>query len=178
LRTRIRQCPPATHRQVLRLALPRALALCAGLALSGYAAASENYPGIIETHTGVDCPRPLTRCLICHDTAAGGEETANQPFAVALVESYGLPGGKAGRELAAALDAVPDDVDTDSDGTPDQEELARCGNPSGEELSEGPGYGCNANLAAARSRANTSGSCGAVIGALLTMGLLLRKSFI
>lgn len=110
------------------------------------AAGSENYPAILDRQKGVECPRPLTRCLICHDTAAGGEETANRPFALALKSDYGLSGGKAGRELAMAIQTLPDDVDTDLDGTPDQEELAACMNPSGEELSEGPGFGCNVTL--------------------------------
>jgi hypothetical protein len=112
-----------------------------GLARS--ASGSENYPAILDRQKGVDCPRPLTRCLICHDTAAGGEGSANRPFARALVEEYGLSGGKAGRELAMAIERLPDDVDTDSDGTTDQEELALCMNPSGGELSEGPGFGCS-----------------------------------
>ncbi len=117
---------------------------CAAVTVSANGAtASETYPDTLDRHTGVSCPRPLTRCLICHDTAAGGEETANRPFALALVNEYGLSGGKSPRELAMALQALPADVDTDEDGTPDQEEIASCMNPSGEELSEGPGYGCN-----------------------------------
>ncbi len=122
--------------------------LCSGGALGfawgklPQAAASENYPSIIDLQKGTECPRPLTRCLICHDTAAGGEETANRPFAVTLRE-YGLTEGKAGRKLDAALDALPEDVDSDQDGASDQTELAICMNPSGEELSEGPGFGCS-----------------------------------
>jgi hypothetical protein len=61
---------------------------------------------------------------------------------LALKNDYGLSGGKAGRELAMAIEQLSDDVDTDADGVPDQEELARCMNPSGGELSEGPGFGC------------------------------------
>jgi len=74
-------------------------------------------------------------------------------------------GGKAGRELAGALEMLPADVDTDGDGAPDQAELALCGNPSGEELGEGPGYGCNASLSTATAR--KSWLSGAAIGVLL-----------
>ena len=130
---------------------------------------SENYPGIIERHTGVECPRPLTRCLICHDTAAGGEETANQVFADTL-RALGLSGGKAPRELAAALEDLPDDQDSDGDGTPDQEEIAACMNPSGGELSEGPGYGCNG----ARFAAHAPELDGWALAAAFALCLTLR----
>jgi len=116
-------------------------------ALARSAAASENYPAILDRQLGVECPRPLSRCRICHDTAAGGEGTANQLFALALKRDYGLSGGKAGRELAMALGMLPDDLDTDGDGVTDKEELASCMNPSGPELSEGPGFGCVGQLA-------------------------------
>lgn len=117
--------------------------ICAGMLLGVQNAnASPNYPAILDKQLGVSCPRPLTRCLICHVTAAGGEGTAKQPFAMALKNDYGLSGGKAGGELVKALEALPEDLDTDGDGTPDLEELRNCGNPSGADLSEGPGYGC------------------------------------
>lgn len=125
-----------------RWAAALALGAVVPCGLAPSAAGSENYPAILDRQKGVDCPRPLTRCLICHDSAAGGEGSANRPFARALVEEYGLSGGKAGRELAMAIERLPDDVDTDGDGTPDQEELGLCMNPSGGELSEGPGFGC------------------------------------
>lgn len=123
-----------------------------GLALAALApartvAASENYPAIVDRQLGAECPRPLSRCRICHDTAAGGEGTANQQFALALKRDYGLSGGKAGRELALALGRIPDELDTDGDGATDKEELAICMNPSGPELGEGPGFGCAGQLA-------------------------------
>jgi hypothetical protein len=122
--------------------VPAGLMVAALLLGVSNAKASPNYPAIIDQQLGVSCPRPLTRCLICHVTAAGGEGTAKQPFAMTLKNDYGLSGGKAGRELVKALEALPDDLDTDGDGTPDLEELKNCGNPSGPDLSEGPGYGC------------------------------------
>ena len=124
-------------------------AIVAGLAFFGgpeVASASETYPGILDDTYETACPRPLTRCLICHTTAAGGEETANRPFAVTLRE-YGLSEGKAGRKLAMALAALPDDRDSDGDGAADRDELAVCMNPSGGELSDGPGFGCAPQLA-------------------------------
>jgi hypothetical protein len=122
----------------------RRFAVAAALAAFGYsfgADASEGYPKTIDTELGVACPNPLIRCLICHDTAAGGEETANQPLAVRL-KDLGLE-GEAPRSLLRALDALPPTEDNDGDGTPSLEELSLCMNPSGGELSEGPGYGCN-----------------------------------
>jgi hypothetical protein len=130
-------------RRLVRWAAALALGGVVPYELERSASGSENYPAILDRQKSVDCPRPLTRCLICHDTAAGGEGSANRPFARALVEEYGLSGGKAGRELAMAIERLPDDVDTDGDGAPDQEELALCMNPSGGELSEGPGFGCS-----------------------------------
>jgi hypothetical protein len=110
------------------------------------AQASPNYPDIIDMQLGTDCASP-TRCLICHISAAGGEGTAKKPFAVTL-QSYGLTKGKSGRQLVMALMGLPDDVDSDGDGTTDKEELLACQNPSGAEISEGPGFGCGAELVA------------------------------
>jgi hypothetical protein len=149
-----------------------ALGVCAMLVRSPLAAASDTYPGVIDRHFAGNCAEQVTRCLICHDTAAGGEETANQPFADTL-RSLGLSGGKSNRDLATALDGLPEDLDTDADGVPDQEELKSCGNPSGEELSEGPGYGCNgAHLA---RRAPPRGATGLpAVSALVALVLVLR----
>lgn len=110
------------------------------------AQASPNYPDIIDMQLGTNCASP-TRCLICHISAAGGEGTAKKPFAVTL-QSYGLTKGKSGRQLTMALMGLPDDVDSDGDGTTDKEELLACMNPSGAEISEGPGFGCGAELVA------------------------------
>ena len=110
------------------------------------AQASPNYPDIIDMQLGTDCASP-TRCLICHISAAGGEGTAKKPFAVTL-QSYGLSKGKSGRQLTMALMGLPDDVDSDGDGTTDKEEMLTCRNPSGAEISEGPGFGCGAELVA------------------------------
>jgi hypothetical protein len=88
------------------------------------------------------CPRPLSRCLICHTTARGGQRTAEQLFAITL-RDYGLTRGNEGAALENALALLPEDTDSDGDGEPDKEELRGCGNPSGEELGIGPEYGCD-----------------------------------
>ena len=151
--------------------------VCAGVLVRVPAAnASPNYPAVIDKKEGVSCPRPLTRCLICHLTAAGGEGTAKQPFAMALKNDYGLSGGKAPGELAMALDSIPEDLDTDGDGTPDLQELHDCGNPSGEDLSEGPGYGCTLRPAPAE-RDGLDGLFAALAATPILAGALaLRRS--
>jgi len=143
-----------------------ALLSAAAACLQTGARASENYPAILDRQLGVECPRPIARCRICHDSAAGGEGTANQLFAMTLKMDYGLSGGKAGRELAMALQKLPAELDTDDDGTPDKEELMSCMNPSGPELSEGPGFGCVGQLAPASPHTSLSASL-----AVLSLGL-------
>jgi hypothetical protein len=150
-----------------------ALLSAAATCMSVEARASENYPAIVDRQLGVECPRPIARCRICHDSAAGGEGTANQLFALTLKMDYGLSGGKAGRELAAALQMLPDELDTDGDGTPDKEELMTCMNPSGPELSEGPGFGCVGQLVPAAPRTGVSGS---LAGLSVGLSWLLMRS--
>lgn len=137
------------------------------------AAASDNYPAIMDRQLGVECPRPLTRCLVCHTTASGGEGTAIQPFAETL-RLYGAREGRAGRELALALAALPAEVDTDADGSPDQEELARCGNPSGAELGVGPGFGCGGASIAGLPKSGTGRAAGAACWGLLLAAVWRR----
>jgi hypothetical protein len=159
-----------------------ALLVSARLCFAPDALASPNYPGILDSYSGVECPRPLTRCLICHVTAAAGEGTAKQPFAQMLIDTYDLK-GKSGRALAAALDELPADRDTDGDGAPDLEELAECHNPSGEELSQGPGFGCSAApslrpgpLTRPRPLAGGPGRPLIFASLLLALGLVRRRA--
>ncbi|HKO89549.1 MAG TPA: hypothetical protein VJU61_00260 [Polyangiaceae bacterium] len=149
-----------------------ALLTLAALSLPLAARASENYPAIVDRQLGVECPRPIARCRICHDSAAGGEGTANQLFAMTLKMDYGLSGGKAGRELAMALQQLPAEQDTDADGAPDKEELMACMNPSGPELSEGPGFGCVGQLAPAAPHTLS----GSLAGWSLGLSWLLMRS--
>ena len=151
-----------------------ALSVFAVCSLEAWANASPNYPSLLDMQNGTSCPRPLTRCLICHDTAAGGEQTANRPFAKRL-KMYGLE-GKSGRKLTAALQALkaePEPIDSDGDGMSDVEELAACMNPSGEELTEGPGFGCVARLAAPAPSTRT---LPALASALVACGLLVASA--
>lgn len=104
--------------------------------------ATPDYPLVIDATLEVSCPRPLSRCLICHTTARGGQRTAVQPLAQAL-RSYGLTRGNDVGALRGALQSLPEDAESDGDGVPDKEELRACGNPSGEELGFGPEYGCD-----------------------------------
>jgi hypothetical protein len=142
--------PPAC---VTRPSLPRApgrwpgrllaLAACAlFLGRSSPARATPEYPLVLDDALGVSCPRPLTRCLICHTTARGGQRTAEQPFARAL-RDQGLNHGADDDLLRSALASLPDDTDSDGDMVTDKDELRDCGNPSGEELGVGPEYGCD-----------------------------------
>ena len=130
--------------------------------------ATPEYPLVIDTTFGTECPQ-LTRCLICHTTARGGQSTARQPFARTLGR-YGLNRGRDSGALQAALMALPDTTDSDSDGDPDLEELMVCGNPSGEDLGSGPQYGCDgAQLVPA-----SASDVGLGFAALVAVGLIAR----
>lgn len=106
------------------------------------ALATPDYPVALDLIVGTSCPLPNSRCLICHTTSRGGQGTAVQLFAREL-RQYGLDRGRDAAALQAALMALPDDWDSDGDGIADKDELAVCGNPSGEELGTGPQYGCD-----------------------------------
>lgn len=161
--------PLPVHRRLQPRILLASCLVLASLGLSARAWATPNYPGVLNSTLGVDCPSPNSRCLICHSTARGGQTTAVQPFAQSL-RKYGLDRGYAESLLVDALRRLPDDNDSDKDGTPDKEELMRCGNPSGEDLGDGPEYGCDgAHLArAADSKAAL------VVFSILLAGLLVR----
>jgi hypothetical protein len=129
----------AAARRALRLLL-RAGVLLAVLPAS--AGATPEYPLVIDASLGVSCPRPLSRCLICHTTARGGQRTAVQPFAQTM-NDYGLTRGHDVGALQTALQGLPEETNSDDEGLPDKEELRVCGNPSGAELGIGPEYGCD-----------------------------------
>lgn len=113
-------------------------------AVPGAALATPEYPGVIDgaLQLAEPCPRPLSRCLICHTTARGGQRTAEQLFAITL-RGYGFTRGNEGTALQNALAMLPEATDSDGDGESDKDELRACGNPSGEELGIGPEYGCD-----------------------------------
>lgn len=65
------------------------------------------------------------------------------------------------------------------DGTPDLEELSACGNPSGPDLSEGPGFGCSLLPAAPETRRETGEmdvSGQVALSLLLALGLVRRRT--
>ena len=141
------ECRPPGSPELARRRPRRGLAsVLAGALLSFLfarsAAATPEYPLVLDASLGTDCPRPLTRCLICHTTARGGQRTAVQPFANTL-RMYGLSRGREATALQGALERLPADTDSDGDDISDKDELAACGNPSGEELGFGPEYGCD-----------------------------------
>jgi hypothetical protein len=152
---------------------PRPLALALVLfcvAVAPRAAATPEYPLLIDAALEVSCPRPNSRCLICHTTSRGGQGTAVQPFARTLYD-YGLVRGRDSQALQTALLRLADATDdSDADGLFDEDELRLCGNPSGEELGVGPEYGCDgAHLAR-----DVNGDLPFVLAAVAVAGLLLR----
>jgi hypothetical protein len=138
---------------------------------SRVASATPEYPLVVDSVIGVDpaigtnCPNPLSRCLICHTTARGGQGTAEQPFAVSL-RPYGLNHGNDDNALRTALMRLPDDTDSDGDGVPDKQELKECGNPSGQDLGAGPVYGCDGARLATRGQPDLA-FCALALGAAL-----------
>jgi hypothetical protein len=124
-------------------------ALAITLGQSGAAHATPQYPGAIDQELMVNCPDPLSRCLICHTTAAGGK-TAFQVFALTLKDNnFYRPNDPTGLRNTLRVIALAN-TDSDGDGVPDIEELRQCRNPSGGEFDSGPEYGCDgAHLAPA-----------------------------
>jgi hypothetical protein len=155
----------ATARRWAGALLVALLVPCAGRD----ALATPEYPAVIDATFGTDCPQ-LSRCLICHTSAKGGQSTAVQPFAQTL-RPYGLARGHDGGALQAALTALPATTDSDGDMKPDKDELMVCGNPSGDDLGDGPEYGCDgAHLVA---RLPDDAPLGII--ALLAAGLIVRR---
>ena len=144
------------------------VALAAAAVGAPDAHATPEYPLVLDTTYGTECPQ-LTRCLICHTSARGGQSTATQPFARTLGR-YGLSRGRDSGALQAALAALPDTTDSDDDGDPDIQELMLCGNPSGEDLGSGPQYGCDG----AQLVPGSANDVGFGLAALIAAGLLVR----
>lgn len=128
-------------------ALPAALGL-ATLLGSGSALASADYPEAVKSDLGLSC---AVTCSLCHAGGQVGVGTVNTPFGASM-RAHGLVSGDAA-SLQAALDAMGMDLtDSDSDGTPDLEELVACGNPNGtsggsSSAAPPPAYGCGASVA-------------------------------
>lgn len=136
--------------------------------------ATPEYPEVLDEVMQTRCPDPLSRCLICHTTALGGSNTATQPFARTLLR-YGLSRGRDPARLRAALTELPDETDSDEDGTPDKQELVGCLNPSGEEYGVPPEYGCDGGSMVAEPL--SAGSSGAwwVLAFLIAMAVVRSR---
>lgn len=147
-----------------------ALGALAGASLAGEAHATPDYPFVLDLTYQTECPNPNSRCVICHTSARGGQATAVRPFARTL-RPLGLTRGRDVGALQAALAALPDTTDSDDDGVPDVEELATCGNPSGEDLGVGPEYGCDG----ARLVPAASDDAPLALISLLVAGALVRR---
>jgi hypothetical protein len=73
-----------------------------------------------------------------------------------------------------AIERLPDDTDSDEDGTPDKEELFDCSNPSGEEFGIPPEYGCDG--ATLSPRAPDADPLSLVVAIVVGLGLVrLRR---
>jgi hypothetical protein len=140
-RAPVRADAPLRSLGTLRVVLGVAVLLAALLG-ARVAEATPQYPGAIDTELMVSCPDPLSRCLICHTTAAGGK-TAFQLFALTLKDNgFYRPNDPTGlRNTIRLIDLA--DLDSDDDGMTDIDELRVCRNPSGEEFDSGPEYGCD-----------------------------------
>jgi MYXO-CTERM domain-containing protein len=81
------------------------------------ASASPEFPAELKEAAGMDC-KPA--CTICHTTNPGSAGTADQSFAIAMVDAGLLPGKP--DTVAKAFDNLGD-VDSDGDETSDVDEL-------------------------------------------------------
>jgi hypothetical protein len=127
----------------------RARVILAVFGIGASAAASPSYPEAIQSALGMPC---APACTLCHDSQSGGLATANQPFALAMIQA-GLAGKDASLvapaleqlELAGGPDAGAP-VDSDGDGEGDVAELREGRNPNGPGVVCGPRYGCGARV--------------------------------
>lgn len=158
---------------------PFAFAVVAGLGLlcAAPAAASQVFPSVVQEEYDMPCP---PSCTLCHATDPGQAGNFVKPFAImAVVPNAG--GGLAGDEkkLKAALAKIKEArTDTDSDGTPDFEELAEGNDPNkpGDSRLCGPAYGCGAHIAKAPAKNGEAWVLAACAAALVTFGFRRRRS--
>lgn len=115
---------------------------------SSAAAASANYPGVIQEHLGM-VSQP--KCTLCHASNEGGFGTVTTEFGQELT-SRGLTAGNANQLRNLLNELQEEGTDVNGDGTPDIEELSECKNPNstGDDnicLSEFPeaSFGCAAH---------------------------------
>jgi hypothetical protein len=155
-----------------RIQLSTALTLAIASWL-GTAAATPEYPGVIDATVGMSCGAPASRCLICHTTARGGQGTAEQPF-VRHLRTLGLTHGHDASALRNAINLLDENWDSDGDTEPDKKELRECGNPSGDDLGAGPEYGCDGAQLVTAAAARRSSSSALGVLALGLAGVLVH----
>jgi len=152
------------------------LALPIVLAMTSLARATPQYPAALDAELmlAVGCPDPLSRCLICHTTAAGGK-TAFQAFALTLRDNgFYRPNDPNGLRATLRLLALPaNNPDSDGDGVTDLDELRQCRNPSGGEFDSVPEYGCDGARVAPPS--DRWGMAAALLLASFLSGALVRR---
>lgn len=151
-----------------------AFVVTSALGLTSLARATPQYPGAIDAELATSCPDPLSRCLICHTTAAGGK-TAFQPFALTLqANGFYRPNDPNGLRTTLRLLALPaNNPDSDEDGVTDLDELRQCRNPSGGEFDSVPEYGCDgARVAPPTDRWGAAAAL--LLGVILSAGLVRR----
>jgi hypothetical protein len=108
---------------------PRAAASLVAVALgfvAFHARASESYPNAIERALATPCPPD---CTTCHTTRDGGELTANTPVGISARRA-GLEGGDTSLLLDVLGTLETNRTDSDTDGTPDIDELRAGTNPN------------------------------------------------
>lgn len=134
----------------------------AACALSSPALASPSYPGIILEELDLGC---VPQCTICHTDNYGGNQTAEQPFALTLQSATTFAGSgvsivsggdddglKEAIAYLASLEsgavAGKQGIDSDADGVDDIAELTQLRDPSVPGVGDmcGPRYGCGAHV--------------------------------
>ncbi len=154
-----------------------AAGLFAGVLLTpGTAAASPDYPDIIQAELGVQSCVP--QCIICHVDNLGGRGTVKKPFGVTLTNLDPPLLGEDNDRLRSALAEVEaSGTDSDGDGEGDIIELTQDRDPSvpgaGDMCELDVRYGCGARVEP-RAPLDWSGALAAGLCAL-GLGFLARR---
>ena len=116
--------PRRSARFALRAAAPLVAMILALVAPD--ARASQRYPNAIERALDTPCPPD---CTTCHTTRDGGALTANTPVGISARRA-GLEGGDTSLLLDVLGTLETNGTDSDTDGTPDIDELRAGTNPN------------------------------------------------